>query len=340
MRRRPVCSVRAAEQQRVFCLQVLLSLLSVKMPITDADLIRALACKALVGLSRSSAIRQIISKLPLFTSSHIQQVRRRAERLAILFALLRADLKTFPPQLMKEPVLQDKRSEHVRFCRFAAELTERVSGKPLLMGTDVSLARLQRANVVAQSRITFSEKELLMLIRNHLVAKGLPDTANMLVKEANLSVASLCPNPSSCISPSPSASAAPRTCRLAGGIAARAAGHAGSSPVSSVAASSSHTPASSRSLATHPSCSSSASSAAPPRPASPHHPGPPGQGSHLVGRILFSRERPVTHCNSGRKLRALKQKSDHGAFIQVSHVYKVGGALRAVLEAQGHVAWR
>lgn len=65
----------------MFCLQVLLSLLSVKMPITDADLIRALACKALVGLSRSSAIRQIISKLPLFTSSHIQQVRRRAERL-------------------------------------------------------------------------------------------------------------------------------------------------------------------------------------------------------------------------------------------------------------------
>lgn len=246
-------------------------------------------------------------------------------------------------------MLQDKRSEHVRFCRFAAELTERVSGKPLLMGTDVSLARLQRANVVAQSRITFSEKELLVLIRNHLVAKGLPDTANMLVKEANLSVTSLCPNPSSCISPSPSASAAPRTCRLTGGVAARAASHAGSSPVSSVAASSSHTPSSSRSLVSpHPSCSSSSSSAVPPRPASPHHPGPHGQGSHLVGRILFSRERPVTHCNSGRKLRALKQKSDHGAFIQVSHVIKqraaaapgVGGALRVVLEAQGHVTWR
>lgn len=55
-------------------LQVLLSLLSVKAPITDADLIRALSCKALVGLSRSAAIRQIISKLPLFSSGHIQQV--------------------------------------------------------------------------------------------------------------------------------------------------------------------------------------------------------------------------------------------------------------------------
>uniref|UniRef100_A0A669EXR0 DDB1- and CUL4-associated factor 1 n=1 Tax=Oreochromis niloticus TaxID=8128 RepID=A0A669EXR0_ORENI len=236
-------------------IKVLLSLLSVKMPITDADLIRALACKALVGLSRSSAIRQIISKLPLFTSSHIQQ-------------------------LMKEPVLQDKRSEHVRFCRFAAELTERVSGKPLLMGTDVSLARLQRANVVAQSRITFSERELLVLIRNHLVAKGLHDTANTLVKEANLPVATLCPNPSpSCVTPPPSASVVPRTCRLAGGIAARIASHVGASPVSSGA-------------------------------------------SYPLGRILFSRERPVAPCSSGKKLRALKQKSDHGAFIQTPAMKK------------------
>lgn len=69
-----VCCLCRCDQTLEF-LQVLLSLLSVKMPITDADLIRALACKALVGLSRSSAIRQIISKLPLFTSSHIQQVR-------------------------------------------------------------------------------------------------------------------------------------------------------------------------------------------------------------------------------------------------------------------------
>uniref|UniRef100_A0A7N6A1N2 DDB1- and CUL4-associated factor 1 n=1 Tax=Anabas testudineus TaxID=64144 RepID=A0A7N6A1N2_ANATE len=235
-------------------IKVLLSLLSVKMPITDADLIRALACKALVGLSRSTAIRQIISKLPLFTSSHIQQ-------------------------LMKEPVLQDKRSEHVRFCRYAAELTERVSGKPLLMGTDVSLARLQKANVVAQSRITFSEKELLVLIRNHLVAKGLHETANTLVKEANLSVASLCPHSSSCATP-PLQSVIPRTCRLVSGIAARMASHVGSSPVSSAA------------------------------------------GSHPVGRILFSRERPVTNCNSGKKLRALKQKSDHGAFIQTPAMKK------------------
>lgn len=222
-------------------------------------------------------------------------------------------------QLMKEPVLQDKRSEHVRFCRFAAELTERVSGKPLLMGTDVSLARLQRANVVAQSRITFSERELLVLIRNHLVAKGLQDTANTLVKEASLPAATLCPNPSpSCVTPPPSASVVPRTCRLAGGIAARIASHVGASPVSS-GASVSPCPSSSRPLAPpHPSCSSASTSAHPTPPPPPlPHPSPQGQGPYPLGRILFSRERPVAPCSSGKKLRALKQKSDHGAFIQV-----------------------
>ncbi|XP_031694818.1 DDB1- and CUL4-associated factor 1-like [Anarrhichthys ocellatus] len=226
---------------------------------------------------------------------------------------------SLPPQLMKEPVLQDKRSEHVRFCRYAAELTERVSGKPLLMGTDVSLARLQRANVVAQSRITFSERELFMLMRNHLVAKGLHDTANTLVKEANLPAGSLCPHSSSCITPPPLSSSSstmiPRTCRLAVGIAARVAGHVGSSPVSSVASSSSRSL-----LAPHPSCSSSSTTPLlpPPHP----HPGSHGQASHPVGRILFTRERPAAHCSSGKKLRALKQKSDHGAFIQTPAMKK------------------
>ncbi|XP_008407390.1 protein VPRBP-like isoform X4 [Poecilia reticulata] len=272
-------------------IKVLLSLLSVKVPITDADLIRALACKALVGLSRSTAIRQIISKLPLFASGHIQQ-------------------------LMKEPVLQDKRSEHVCFCRYAAKLTERVSGKPLIMGAEVSLSRLQKANVVAQTRITFSEKELLILIRNHLVAKGLHDTANTLVKEANLPAGSLFPNStSSGVTPTSSASKS-RTCRFAGGVTARVAANIGPSPLSS-GNSAPSTPSASRSSAIpHSSGSMVSTSAAPNTP--PH----PGQSSHLVGRILFSRERPGGNCSSGKKLRALRQKSDHGAFIQTPAMKK------------------
>ncbi|XP_006631057.2 DDB1- and CUL4-associated factor 1 isoform X1 [Lepisosteus oculatus] len=253
-------------------IKVLLSLLTVKMPITDADQIRALACKALVGLSRSGTVKQIISKLPLFSSGQIQQ-------------------------LMKEPVLQDKRSEHVKFCKYAAELIERVSGKPLLIGTDVSLARLQKANVVAQSRISFPEKELLLLIRNHLVTKGLHDTASALTKEADLPMA-IHSHSSSAFSPvavAPASSPAvlPRTPRLPNGVTSRIASH------SSISA----TPSSS-----HGQVRPSTSQTQPPA-AAPH-----SNGSPLIGRIVFTRERP-SPCNS-KKPRVLRQKSDHGAYSQ------------------------
>lgn len=265
--------------------QVLLSLLTVKMPITDADQIRALACKALVGLARSSTVRQIISKLPLFSSGHIQQ-------------------------LMKEPVLQDKRSEHVKFCKFAAELIERISGKPLLIGTDVSLAWLQRASVVAQSRISFPEKELLLLIRNHLVAKGLHDTATTLTKEAELPMACLSHSshsPSNFPSvasplPAPPVATLPRTPRLANGVGSRLTNHP------------SHLAApGSTSSQTRPSTSQPSGSSAFPS-TSVHH---CSNGSPLIGRIVFSRDRQAA-CSGGgcKKTRVLRQKSDHGAFSQ------------------------
>lgn len=253
------------------------------MPITDADQIRALACKALVGLSRSSTVRQIISKLPLFSSGHIQQ-------------------------LMKEPVLQDKRSEHVKFCKFAAELIERISGKPLLIGTDVSLAWLQRASVVAQSRISFPEKELLLLIRNHLVAKGLHDTATTLTKEAELPMTCLSHSshsPSNFPSvapplPAPPVATLPRTPRLANGVGSRLANHPSHLP----------TPGSTNSQTRPPTSQPSGSSAS----TSVHH---YSNGSPLIGRIVFSRERQAgCYAASCKKPRVLRQKSDHGAFSQ------------------------
>ncbi|XP_048823707.1 DDB1- and CUL4-associated factor 1-like [Lagopus muta] len=257
-------------------IKVLLSLLSIKMPITDADQIRALACKALVGLSRSSTVRQIISKLPLFSSCQIQQ-------------------------LMKEPVLQDKRSEHVKFCKYAAELIEHVSGKPLLIGTDVSLARLQKADVVAQSRITFPEKELLLLIRNHLISKGLGETASVLTKEADLPMTAA--SHSSAFTPVAAAAspvALPRTPRIANGISARL---------------SSHTSVGSAATSVH-------AQARPPASQGPLAlPGPSyASNSPLIGRISFVRERP-SPCNS-RKIRVLRQKSDHGAYSQSPAIKK------------------
>uniref|UniRef100_A0A3Q3M0X4 DDB1- and CUL4-associated factor 1 n=1 Tax=Labrus bergylta TaxID=56723 RepID=A0A3Q3M0X4_9LABR len=269
-------------------IKVLLSLLTVKMPITDADQIRALACKALVGLSRSSSVRQIISKLPLFSSGHIQQ-------------------------LMKEPVLQDKRSEHVKFSKFAAELIERISGKPLMIGTDVSLAWLQRASVVAQSRISFPEKELLLLIRNHLVAKGLHDTATTLTKEAELPMSCLSHSAhSTCAFPpvapplpaSPVATL-PRTPRLANGVSSRLGNHP---PHLSTPGSSNPPTRPCPSQTTV--CSSSTAFPSTSVPLC-------SNGSPLIGRIVFSRERQMgcsaVNC---KKPRVLRQKSDHGAFSQ------------------------
>ncbi|CAL8325380.1 unnamed protein product [Merluccius merluccius] len=266
-------------------IKVLLSLLMVKMPITDADQIRALACKALVGLSRSTSVRQIISKLPLFSSGHIQQ-------------------------LMKEPVLQDKRNEHVKFCKFAAELIKRISGKPLMLGTDVSLAWLQRANVVAQSRISFPEKELLLLIRNHLVAKGLSGTANTLTKEADLPMAILSHQahptsafPAVTAPPVASASAVaalPRAPRLANGVSARHV--SGATPVHAQTRPSTSQPLAVASSSVFPSTSAVGHGCT--------------NGSSLPGRIAFSRERGVLGAPSCKMPRVLWQKSDYGAFSQ------------------------
>jgi HIV-1 Vpr-binding protein len=122
----------------------LLQLLHTKTPLTDADSIRALACRSLVGLARSPAARQIMSKLPIFTNGELQQ-------------------------LVREPVLQDKRAEHVKFQQHALELTEKVSGpggKAKLPGdSDFSLEMLHRASVVAQTKITFPKKQLLQLVQ-------------------------------------------------------------------------------------------------------------------------------------------------------------------------------
>lgn len=43
-----------------------------------------------------------------------------------------------------------------------------------------------KANVVAQTRIQYNEQQLNQLIYQHLMSKGLTETANILHREANL----------------------------------------------------------------------------------------------------------------------------------------------------------
>lgn len=142
---------------------VLLSLMQTKGPITDADCIRGMACRALAGLARSDRVRQIVGKLPMFASGQLQA-------------------------LMRDPILQEKRSEHVIFQKYALELLERISGKtkPLNNPLDPSLTNMHKANVIAQTRIQYNEQQLYQLIFEHLESKGLSQTAQMLQREVGL----------------------------------------------------------------------------------------------------------------------------------------------------------
>ncbi|PZC70461.1 hypothetical protein B5X24_HaOG216103, partial [Helicoverpa armigera] len=93
-------------------IMVLLSLMMVKSPITDADRLRGLACRALAGLARCPTVRQIISKLPLFTTSQIQELLERvsgkskhmgAEFETSLANIHRREAKLPPPALPAPP---------------------------------------------------------------------------------------------------------------------------------------------------------------------------------------------------------------------------------------------
>ena len=53
--------------------------------------------------------------------------------------------------LMREPILQDKRQEHVKFQKHGLELLEQVSGriKSNVNEFEVSLAKIHKADVVS-----------------------------------------------------------------------------------------------------------------------------------------------------------------------------------------------
>ncbi|XP_076447473.1 DDB1- and CUL4-associated factor 1-like isoform X2 [Babylonia areolata] len=256
-------------------IMVLLKLLSVKAPITEADTIRCLACRALVGLSRSETVKQILSKLPIFNNGQLQN-------------------------LMKEPVLQDKRQEHVKFCKYASQLLERVSGKQANT-LDASLEDIRKADIVAQTKIMYREKELMQLIHDHLVQKGFTETASKLQKEAGLPRPSTPPPPHPA---SPHIFSSPSTPKLTRQLSQPTPGHSMSTPVVSSSATSHH-----------PSTSSSSSSSG----VAPHdHPTPSSAVMPSPGPLRFTLHRnsvgssPSQHKPSFSRSRFMRE-SGHGS---------------------------
>lgn len=140
-------------------IMALLSLLTTKSPITHADKIRLLACKALCGLARSEIIQQILVKLAIFTSGQLQV-------------------------LMKEPIVQERLQEHTQFTKYCLVLIHQVTGSVVSNPMEsTSTANLTKAEVVAQTKINYNEKELLSLIYSHLRQKGFKEAAQTLLKE-------------------------------------------------------------------------------------------------------------------------------------------------------------
>ncbi|VEL18594.1 unnamed protein product, partial [Protopolystoma xenopodis] len=131
-------------------IMALLHQLEVRQPISEADSVRTLACRGLVGLARSDEVRGMLSKLPLFTKAQLQL-------------------------LMKEPVLPDRLAEHAEFCRYATLLIRLVVGslQDGLAAGELSLERARRAEIVAKTRITWDQDELYELIYRHLLSKGM-----------------------------------------------------------------------------------------------------------------------------------------------------------------------
>ncbi|KHJ95098.1 LisH protein [Oesophagostomum dentatum] len=141
-------------------INILLTAIRVNSPIADADETRALACRALREFAKWEPVRQILSKLPFITANELQG-------------------------LMRQPVMLEKRSEHLKFCEEARKLIETVTQRPMIdqLINPKDLTQVQR---LANTRVSYNEKELLQLIHDHLVRKGLHATASQLVTEAEL----------------------------------------------------------------------------------------------------------------------------------------------------------
>lgn len=147
-------------------IKIILTLLHTKTPITEADSVRALACKTLCGLSYDSLMCQILGKLPIFHNEELNL-------------------------LMREPVLSDRMSEHEKFSKYASTLIERVTGKPFKLEYYQSIpnmSRITKADIIAHTKISYPQKELLSIIHKHLVEQGLADSASALKEEAKLTL--------------------------------------------------------------------------------------------------------------------------------------------------------
>ncbi|XP_077978167.1 DDB1- and CUL4-associated factor 1-like [Glandiceps talaboti] len=128
---------------------VLVNLLTIETPRNEADQIRSLVIQCLYGLALKPEVAQIIGKLPLITDGELKELTRI-------------------------PISDERKDEHRMFCRFATKLIDKVTYKE------------EKKRVKAAAEINYSETELMHLIHDHLLSKGLSETARILNCETEI----------------------------------------------------------------------------------------------------------------------------------------------------------
>lgn len=143
-------------------IKVLLSALKYRSSVANAESIRYLACKALLGLAGDANIAQVLGR-------HQQ-------------------LSKLLPELMRESSQNDKTNEHKHFIQAAIQLLAKITGSNQVSSeaADPAVRKIERAAIVQQTNISYDPVQLLSLIQKYLQNRGLKKTAATLAQEANL----------------------------------------------------------------------------------------------------------------------------------------------------------
>ena len=127
----------------------------------ESDSIRHKVSRVLLGLARDRQVAQIIEKMQI--TQLISEMRS------------------------KGPVLEANMNHFQRFCDYSNAIINLISGRSrLLDATESAIQKIDRAKVINRSKVSFEKNELLRVIRQHLVANGLFETAEKLTEEAKL----------------------------------------------------------------------------------------------------------------------------------------------------------
>ncbi|KAL6045505.1 hypothetical protein QOT17_022759 [Balamuthia mandrillaris] len=185
-------------------IQLLFALLRQRKATPEADHLRGLACKVLLGLARDATICQILSKLHLsetlseLIQSPLAQHREslnahlkfRAYALKLIDRITMFNLRG-PKAFNKRAFGLDNAQQQLLAQNRQLALLAHHQPEAGMMysaatreATDPALLKIQKSVIVNETPIQYSQKELLQLIHDHLQSCGLHQSAETLRQES------------------------------------------------------------------------------------------------------------------------------------------------------------